>query len=584
MKTLKQLRDCPHTFISHLVKVPTDCEICGRKVWGSTLQCEKCRVRLHPRCYTAWGLMQSLEDPTSIVEGAKVPSPDDPSEAIQRARMPPPSKLRHFWKGRSQVEQQEPLEVSLADAPNQLQDGSLSPEGHKGRHKHVFVPCKLLRPRKCAACGQLIFHWAALACSADRCEEFCHVTCNELDNSPLQGPPAVVRRPLSEGSAAGPKQLWEIVQPLLGSLMAARQTSYTQMARLTLNTKAHSILLDKHAKRLRSMEEFAAQDLSVQVEDAIRLEMLRAVRYACAAYGATLPFYISVGESVKMHALFHGGMDDTDETITRQALAWMGKSSSCLLAYDWYCRPGHPCWMLVHDTTNTALVLALRGTVSMGDVLTDVCGSAVPFLAGQGHGGMVEAANSIIHAVLPEIEAFFTSHSDVPRLMVTGHSLGAGTAVLVSMLLRTSNCLQKTQVVCYAFAPPPVLDEAQASACAEYVTSVVFQGDVVPWLCVNNIDNLLGEINAINATLKSPHVDADLPVPSSMPSSTMSTSSVESPLYLPGRLLWLFDLDYTMHCAEPPRTLFNTVPLHSNMVEDHLPGKYAQAVRWLCCP
>lgn len=34
-------------------------------------------------------------------------------------------------------------------------------------------------------------------------------------------------------------------------------------------------------------------------------------------------------------------------------------------------------------------------------------------------------------------------------------------------------------------------------ACAEFVTSVVFQGDVVPWLCVNNIDTLLGEVWAL---------------------------------------------------------------------------------------
>lgn len=58
----------------------------------------------------------------------------------------------------------------------------------------------------------------------------------------------------------------------------------------------------------------------VSVDDATRVEMLRAVRYACAVYGATLPFYQSIGESVKMHALFRGGIDDTDEAITRQVL------------------------------------------------------------------------------------------------------------------------------------------------------------------------------------------------------------------------------------------------------------------------
>eukprot|EP00667_Euglena_gracilis_P012973 EG_transcript_13360 len=381
--------------------------------------------------------MQSLSPPT-LTNADDIPSPTDASAGpAGRPRLPPPSKLRRFWKGRPPAESplEEPLEASLAAITWQPHGASPPPvERNKSRHQHMFVACKLRRPRKCGQCGGWIHHVTALGCCADRCEEVCHVRCIE-EGDPLQQESPGAPKPLAHGHATG-TALWDVMRPLLGSIMASRQTSYRHMARFTLNSKAHTVLLDKHTKRLRSMAEFAAQDLVVSVDDATQVEMLRAVRYACAVYGATLPFYQSIGESVKMHALFRGGIDDTDEAITRQVLAWMGTPHNWLLAYDWYCRPGHPCWMLVHDQPSATLVLALRGTVSLGDLLTDVCGAAVPFQRGHGHSGVVQAADSILQAALPEMETFLSSHRDVRRVMVTGHSLGAGTAALVSMLLR----------------------------------------------------------------------------------------------------------------------------------------------------
>jgi sn1-specific diacylglycerol lipase len=54
----------------------------------------------------------------------------------------------------------------------------------------------------------------------------------------------------------------------------------------------------------------------------------------------------------------------------------------------------------------------------------------------------------------------FSAHPDY-RLVVTGHSLGAGTAILISMAILSGNFKQivdpnLTKIKCVALAPPPV--------------------------------------------------------------------------------------------------------------------------------
>jgi len=77
------------------------------------------------------------------------------------------------------------------------------------------------------------------------------------------------------------------------------------------------------------------------------------------------------------------------------------------------------------------------------------------------------------------------------KVVITGHSLGAGVAALVGILLRASlPALEKSPpdaLKVVAFASPPILDRAAADACHDFCTNVVNQADVIPRSSLANL-------------------------------------------------------------------------------------------------
>lgn len=79
------------------------------------------------------------------------------------------------------------------------------------------------------------------------------------------------------------------------------------------------------------------------------------------------------------------------------------------------------------------------------------------------------------------------------ELVVTGHSLGAGVATLLSVLLRARGF---PDTRCLAFSPPPLLPRDAAAALAPHVLTVVLEGDVVPRLSIASVDALSAQMVA----------------------------------------------------------------------------------------
>ncbi len=105
--------------------------------------------------------------------------------------------------------------------------------------------------------------------------------------------------------------------------------------------------------------------------------------------------------------------------------------------------------------------------VPIADASTD------PSMAGlEAHGGMLRAARNVYaelrdRHVLDKAFSYFDDYG----LVVTGHSLGAGTAVVLAFLLRR----KFPDLKCYAYCPPGcVLNEAAAKVSHDFVLSLVF--------------------------------------------------------------------------------------------------------------
>ena len=62
--------------------------------------------------------------------------------------------------------------------------------------------------------------------------------------------------------------------------------------------------------------------------------------------------------------------------------------------------------------------------------------------------------------------------------MLVGHSLGAGAASLLALMLESSG-LPRERLGCLAFAPPMAMVPELADACKGLITSIVFRDDIV---------------------------------------------------------------------------------------------------------
>jgi len=163
---------------------------------------------------------------------------------------------------------------------------------------------------------------------------------------------------------------------------------------------------------------------------------------------------------------------------------------------------GHcPKFILFLDHEVKSVVLAIRGTFSPKDIILDAVAEEVPFLDGMAHKGILSGSKIILDKVLDSIISNLRMFPGY-KLTITGHSLGAGTAELVSMQLLSSPKMLpfNTQVQCVALAPPPVyrsnkkIPQSLSSSIQIYINNY----DCVPSLSLSSVAKLLAAVRAVD--------------------------------------------------------------------------------------
>jgi len=171
-----------------------------------------------------------------------------------------------------------------------------------------------------------------------------------------------------------------------------------------------------------------------------------------------------------------------------------------------------PAFFISESQARNEVFFVIRGTASMKDALTDGdcaaedLNSALPEFAGvKAHRGMAKSAHALLdkHAskILKCVEMFELKKKK-PRFVVLGHSLGAGTAAIASILLKER--LKAAQggktpgIECVAFATPPCLDEKGCVASESHLKSIVCHDDVIVRASRQNVDDLFSRIQEIN--------------------------------------------------------------------------------------
>ncbi|CAN0855640.1 Diacylglycerol lipase-alpha [Linum grandiflorum] len=165
-----------------------------------------------------------------------------------------------------------------------------------------------------------------------------------------------------------------------------------------------------------------------------------------------------------------------------------------------------PAFTIIRDESTKHFLLLIRGTHSIKDTLTAATGAVVPFhhsvlddggishlVLGYAHCGMVAAARWIAKLSSPFLLKALDEYPDY-RIKVVGHSLGGGTAALLTYILREQKSFSSS--TCVTFAPAACMTWELAESGKNFITTVINGSDLVPTFSTSSIDDLRSEVTA----------------------------------------------------------------------------------------
>ena len=246
----------------------------------------------------------------------------------------------------------------------------------------------------------------------------------------------------------------------------------------------------KHNKNLPHHRKSRESTLSDSFWDEAR----RYMRYATATYGPTM---IDAAE-VDARGRFDPRLGRVaKEAISRHISVPEEDIVVMDLNYDGNCE--YLRHMVAVDHKNKKVVLAIRGTFSLDEIMMDVAAFSREFCGGEAHSEMATMAEKVWDVAGTTVKTMLEKN-DGYEFIVTGHSLGAGAACLLTILVETKKLLPTQQKVrCFAYAAPPVFTPLEfIPKVVQATTCFVHQNDAVPSLSVNSVRHLLQELSAVD--------------------------------------------------------------------------------------
>lgn len=276
-----------------------------------------------------------------------------------------------------------------------------------------------------------------------------------------------------------------------------------------------------------------------------------------------------------------------------------------------------------HDAK--AVVLAIRGTLSLSGAIVDIQGMSAPFCAesglkAHGHKGIAEMAQNLWNHSGKEVEAVLAKHPDY-KLVITGHSLGAGTSCLLTLYLCVNDIFPEDRVVeCFAFAPPPTFFQmtsddntgcnqpsgpcsAKVARAIQNTVAYIHDNDVVPFLSVAAVRRMVNLLDAVDNETE--HIwfwkrwrifyEYD-PIPEKITKSVLAMekemsegkSTVclavdgECNMTIPARrVVWCKHScagRFEAYSCDPKKVAQGNIFLTPDMISDHLPEMYEDAL------
>jgi pimeloyl-ACP methyl ester carboxylesterase len=262
---------------------------------------------------------------------------------------------------------------------------------------------------------------------------------------------------------------------------------------------------------------------------------------------------------------------------------------------------GRVLWFLAGSKISKTVYLVIPGTRTMADVSSDLDAIAAIGSDGKFHAGIKKVADRIETVVAPHVARLDSAGY---KLILTGHSLGGGVAAVLALGLKK----RVTRMKCFAFGPPPCMEESLAESANQFVTSVVLRHDLVTRASVQNVDLLVHTLNNSRtkfwnffildckriARWRPWGVDGVENEPPTEPSRIEPRSSFFSKFYktffsreraardffLPGNILHIYSRYGIFHAGYVSRShpSLNRIEISPSMIRDHLGEQYFRAM------
>jgi hypothetical protein len=328
----------------------------------------------------------------------------------------------------------------------------------------------------------------------------------------------------------------------------------------------------------------------------------RHLRFAAAAYGAKSLKIMGVCDSLTYWT------SDADAIcqlcgIPSDNVVYMAQERHDLYA------PAH---FVAMDDSHHELILAIRGTQSLHDVLVDLACHNVEFtsvydandlMKASAHGGFLKSAQTLA-SHLHELVAETLQANPTYELVIVGHSLGGGVATLLALLWAQIPLFVSRNVRAISYASPCVVcsNISQAPFTRRHVTSVVTGDDVVSRFRLatfrelqekllqaakndneDDVENTTSIMNGNDNVEMDESMDDTCEMVSSESAIPPLEQAEDEKLYCAGRVWWLQSKEYEPHPivqVNPVKEL-NEIGLFPEMFAIHLPKAYMDSLEKL---
>ncbi|KAJ3209213.1 hypothetical protein HDU67_006317 [Dinochytrium kinnereticum] len=287
------------------------------------------------------------------------------------------------------------------------------------------------------------------------------------------------------------------------------------------------------------------------------------MKFAVATYGSALTSLFEAGKAYVRDFL-------RSKADRKTALTHLGIPASDILEWEFSAGLGDlfkPKYFVCWDAETGSIILCIRGTVNIHDVVTDLCAEYDPYRTGYLHRGIHRCARWMVENLLPNLLKYIEDRK-ANTLNIVGHSLGAAIGSIFAMVVRDAGALskveretgRKVEMRCWSFGCPPCMSRDLADEQAPYNLAFVNESDMVPTLCYGSMMDLRETIIKGAELLKAGKMTEKEKFDTLTEFiQRLRSENVHPKVYIPGALYHIHKLP--IDAVKPPPIQRHSVPL-----------------------